>query len=61
MRPVAEDDGDDFPGLIDEIVPGGAAVIKDVVVGLEDAAREPIVAHELPDALRAGLAVALDE
>ncbi len=49
MRPVAETDGDDFPGLIDEFVPGGAAVIEDVVVGLEDAVGEPIVAHELPD------------
>lgn len=49
MSPVAEADGDDFPGLIDECIPGGAAVIEDVVVGLEDAVREPVVAQKLPD------------
>ena len=26
-------------------------MVEDVVVGLEDAVREPIVAHELPDVL----------
>jgi hypothetical protein len=30
-------DGHDFPGLVDEGVPGVAAVIDDVVEGLEDA------------------------
>jgi hypothetical protein len=39
------------PGLVDELVPGIAAVVDDVVVGLEDAVREPVVAHELPDIL----------
>jgi hypothetical protein len=34
--------------LIDERVPGEATVIDDVVVGCEDAVRQPVVAHELP-------------
>jgi hypothetical protein len=38
-----------MPRLIDELVPGVAAVIDDVVVGFEDAVRQPVVAHELPD------------
>lgn len=51
MRPLAQSDGHDAPGLIDEAVPGEAAVIDDVVVGFEDAVRQPVVAHELPDVL----------
>src|SRR6266700_1068103 len=34
-RPIAVSDGHDFPGLIDEGVPGVAAVIDDVVEGFE--------------------------
>ena len=49
MRPFAQSDGHDAPGLIDELVPGVAAVVDEVVVGFEDAVREPVVAHELPD------------
>lgn len=49
MGPVAATDGDDFPGLIDEPVPGGAAVTEDVIVGLEDAVGEPVLSQELPD------------
>jgi hypothetical protein len=49
MRPIAQSDRHDFPGLIDELVPGVAAVIDDIVIGFEDAVREPVVAHELPD------------
>jgi hypothetical protein len=49
MSPIALPDGHDPPGLIDELVPGVAAVVDDVVVGLENAVREPVVAHELPD------------
>jgi hypothetical protein len=30
-------DGHDFPGHIDKLVPGEAAVVEDVVVGFEDA------------------------
>jgi hypothetical protein len=36
VYPIAASDGHDFPGLIDERVPGDAAVIEDVVVGFED-------------------------
>ena len=41
--------GHDFPGHIDELVLGEAAVVEDVVVGFEDTVGEPVVAHELPD------------
>ena len=49
MRPVAQADGHDAPWLIDELVPRVTAVVEDVVVRFEDAVREPVVAHELPD------------
>ena len=49
MRPIAQTDGHDAPGLIDELIPGVAAVVDDVVVGFEDAIRQPVIAHELPD------------
>ena len=51
MCPLAHADGHDAPRLIDEIVPGEAAVVDDVVIGFEDAVREPVIAHELPDIL----------
>ena len=51
MRPIAQSDGHDDPRLIDELVAGVAAVVKDVVVGQEDAVGEPVVADELPDVL----------
>ncbi len=51
MRPIAQSDGHDVPGLFDERVPGMAAMVDDVCVGFEDAVREPVVAHELPDVL----------
>ena len=51
MCPFAHTDGDDFPGLIDELVPGLATVRDDVVVVGEDAVGEPVVAQELPDVL----------
>src|SRR5680860_1161954 len=51
MGPVAQADGHDVPRLIDELVPGVAAMIEQVVVGLEDPVRQPVVAHELPDVL----------
>jgi hypothetical protein len=40
-------DGHDFPWLIDEGVPGVAAVIDDVVEGFEDAVRQLVRPHEL--------------
>jgi hypothetical protein len=39
------------PGLIGEAVPGMAAERDDVVVVAEDAVRQPVVAHELPNIL----------
>ena len=49
MCPIAQADGHDCPRLVDEAVPGKAAVIDDVVIGSEDAVGEPVVADELPD------------
>src|SRR6266496_2937898 len=49
MCPIAQADRHDGPRLVDEVVPGVAAVIDDVVVGLEHAVGEPVVADELPD------------
>ena len=49
MRPLAQSDGHDAPGLVDELVPCFAAVIDEIIVGFEDAVGEPVVAHELPD------------
>src|SRR6266436_326219 len=51
MSPIAQADGHDRPGLIDELVPGVAAMFDDLVVRSEDAIREPVVADELPDVL----------
>lgn len=51
MRPFTQSDGRDAPGLVDEVVPGVAAVIDDVVMVAEDAVGEPVVADELPDVL----------
>ncbi len=36
---------------MDEAVPGEAGVVDDIGVGFEDAVREPVVPHELPDVL----------
>jgi hypothetical protein len=46
---LAQPDGHDFPRTVDERIPSVAAVIDDIVVGFEDAVREPVVAHILPD------------
>lgn len=51
MSPVAQSDRHDGPGLLDESIPGKAAVVENVLVGPEDAVGEPVVAHELPDVL----------
>ncbi len=51
MGPIPGSNGHDFPGLIDEGVPGIAAVVEDIVVGRENPVREPVVADELPDVL----------
>src|SRR6516165_2992105 len=47
--PIAAGDGHDFPRLIDEGVPGVAAVIYDVVEGFENSVRQPVLPNELPD------------
>jgi hypothetical protein len=47
--PIAAGDGHDFPRLIDERVPSVAAVIDDIVEGLENSVRQPVLPHELPD------------
>lgn len=44
-------DGHDTPGLVAQAVPGFAAERDDLVVGLEDAIGQPVVAHELPEVL----------
>ena len=49
MRPLAQSDGHDPPGLVDELVPCLAAVVDEIVVGFEDTIGEPVVAHKLPD------------
>ena len=51
MCPVPSSEGYDAPRLAGELVPRLAAVGDDVVVGVEDPVREPILAHELPDVL----------
>jgi hypothetical protein len=49
MRPLAQSDGHDLPGSVDKGIPSVAAMIDNIVVGFEDAGREPVVAHVLPD------------
>src|SRR5215207_5477414 len=49
MCPIAQPDRHDGPWLVDELVPGKGAMLKNVVVGAKDAVWEPVVADELPD------------
>ena len=49
MSPIAKSDGHDAPGLVAEFIPSVAAELDDLLVRLEDAIGEPVVAHELPD------------
>ena len=49
MGPLSQSDGHDPPGLIGKLIPSFAAMVDEIIVGFEDAVREPIVAHELPD------------
>ncbi len=49
MRPLPRSDGHDAPWLLGEAVPREAAMVEDIVVGFEDAVRQPVVADELPD------------
>ena len=36
MYPFTSSDGHDFPGLVDEAVPGVAAMVEDILVGREE-------------------------
>ena len=49
MRPLAQSDGHDSPGLIEELVPRHTAVVDEIIVRFEDAVRQPVVTQELPD------------
>ena len=51
MHPLAQSDRHDGPWLIDEAVPGEAALVEDIVAGFEDTVRQPVVAPELSDVL----------
>ena len=51
MSPLAQTDGHDAPWVVGELVPRFATVVDEIVVRFEDAIREPVVAHELPDVL----------
>ena len=44
MRPFSVSDGHYFPRLIDELVPGVATVVDEVVVRVEVAVGQPVVA-----------------
>lgn len=49
MCPASHSERHDAPRLFNELVPGVAAVVDDVGMGGEDAVRQPVVPHELPD------------
>ena len=49
MYSLTPSDGHGATWLTSGMVPGEATMIEDVVVGFEDAVRQPVVAHELPD------------
>lgn len=49
MRPASHPDRHDAPRFFNQFVPGVAAVINDVGIGGEDAVRQPVLPHELPD------------
>jgi hypothetical protein len=48
---LVQSGGHNAPGLIDELVPCLAAMVDEIVIGVEDTVREPVIAHELPDVL----------
>ena len=49
MGPNTVSDGHDFPWLINEVVPGVAAMVDDVFMGCEDAVGQPVISQELAD------------
>src|SRR5258705_7498327 len=46
---MAQSDGHDARGLIDELVPRHTAVVDEIVVRFEDTVRQPVVTQDLPD------------
>ena len=51
MGPLAQSNGHNAPGLIDELVPRLAAMIDEIFVGFEDMVEKPVVTQDLPDVL----------
>src|SRR3974390_2657033 len=51
MSPSSHSDGRDGLGLCDEAAPSVAGSVNDVVVGVEDAVRQPVATHVLPNVL----------
>jgi hypothetical protein len=51
MSPISQSGAHDAPRLIGKLVPGIAAMADDIVMASEDAAGEPVAAHERPDFL----------
>ena len=51
MRPIAQSDRHDGPGLVYELVPSLAGEIDDIVIALVDPVGEPVVSYVLPDVL----------
>jgi hypothetical protein len=49
LCPIEHSDGHDPPRLSDKLVPSIAAVVDDLIIGVEDPVRKPVIAHELPD------------
>ena len=54
MSPLAQPDRHNAPGSVEEFVPSVAAVIDDIVRGVENAIGKPDVVGELPDVLDRG-------
>ena len=51
MRPIAQSDGHDGPGLSLQPIPSIAAVIEQSIVVVEHAVGQPVIAEILPDVL----------
>lgn len=48
MSPLSHSDRHDAPWLADDVVPGEAAVVDDLVIEFEGTVREPVITNELP-------------
>ena len=49
MSPLPPTDGHDLPWSVLQFSPSVAAVVDDILIGFEDAVREPVFTDELPD------------